>query len=118
MRKCSTKQPAGVSKVESVADDRLGYQVIRGAGQAHADTKVNFPFWRKIQVNRRKYLVLLQPNRVEVRSRPDGTVVFNTPGNLLREVIAQLYIGRKNESLVNTGAMKGLVKRGVEREIP
>lgn len=52
-RKCSA------SKVEAVAEDHLGDQVIGRGSDADPQTKVNFPFRRKVQVDGRENLVHL-----------------------------------------------------------
>src|ERR1700741_4180564 len=55
----NSRRPGGASKIEAVADDGLGDDMVGRAGETHADAEVNLPFGRNIQVNGRIDLVLL-----------------------------------------------------------
>src|SRR2546425_5723524 len=58
-------------EVEAVAEDQFGDQVIGRTGHANAKAEVDFPLGGKIQVNRRKDLVLLLADGGKIGGRPD-----------------------------------------------
>jgi len=56
--------------------------------------------------------------RTEVRDRSPGTVILQPASDSLRDVVTELEIGREHYALVNAGAMKRAVERGIEAQIP
>src|ERR1700740_3589876 len=101
MRASRNSFPRDGSEIETVAENHFGDEVVGRAGDADAQAEIDFPLGRKVQVNRRKNLVLLQRAGQELRSRPHRTVVFEATGDFFSEVVAELDVGRKHESLAN-----------------
>src|SRR5256884_1029210 len=109
---------SGALEVKPVAENHLGKQMIRCARHAHSHSKIDFPFGREIQVNRRKNLLLLLADGVEARHRTQRAVVLNSSGNFLGEIVAEFEIRREHQPLTYARAMKGPVERGIEGQIP
>src|SRR6266702_1691104 len=110
--------PKDASEIETVAENHLRKQVIRGARHAHTQPKIDFPLGREVQVNRGKNLLLLLAYRVKARDRAERAVILEASRDFLGEIVAELEVGRENETLIHTWAMEGSVKRGIERKIP
>jgi hypothetical protein len=55
----SIELPLFFLKIESVSQDHFSDQVVGRAGQTHAQSEVQFPLGRQIQIDRGKNLVLL-----------------------------------------------------------
>src|ERR1035438_7098854 len=77
---------------ESSADDRLHQHVVRPASYAHADSKVDLPLRRNIQIERGHELLRLARERIEFSNRPQTTVVFKAEGHDLGEVPGDLRV--------------------------
>src|SRR6266404_4800630 len=77
---------------EPVAHDRFHQQVIRALRDADAHSEVELPSRREIQVDRRHDLLLLLAQQIETADRAQRTVVFETTGDLLRDIVAHLEI--------------------------
>ena len=92
--------------------------MVGGMRHADAQAEIHFPFWRKVQIDGRKKLVLLLARRKKIGGRPDSSVVLEAPGDFLCEVVAELEIGRERHALVDTIPMKRPVKSRIEREVP
>src|SRR5690349_1956040 len=103
------------SKIETVAENHLGKQMIRRARHTNTHAEINFPFGREVQVNRRKDLLLLLADRVETRYRTQRAIILDAPCNLLGEIVAEFEIGRERQPLIYPRAMERPVKRGIER---
>src|SRR5438105_9802411 len=84
---------ATASETEAITQDHLRNQMIRAAGHAHTYPKIEFPFGREVQVNRRKDLLLLIAERIETRHGTHRAVVLESARNLGRQVITELEIG-------------------------
>src|SRR5260370_8341045 len=110
--KCST------SEIKPVAENHLGNQVIRRTRPTHTEPKIDFPLGGEIQVDGGEDLLLLLADRVEARDRTQRTVILDSPRDFLGEIVAELEVGRENDSLIHARAMKRAVKRGIEGEIP
>jgi hypothetical protein len=106
------------SKIETIAENHFSDQMIGRGGEADAQAEIDFPFGRQIQVEGGKNLLLLLPCGQEIRGWPDGTVIFDTSSDLLRKVVADFYVGRKDKTLAHRLAVKGTIEGGVEIEIP
>src|SRR5436853_7268901 len=105
-------------EIETVAENHLCQQVIRGTRHTHTQPKIDFPFGREIQVNGGENLLLLLADRVEACDRTQRAVILDAPRDLLGEIVAEFEVGRENETLVHARAMEGPVKCGIEGEIP
>jgi hypothetical protein len=46
-------------EIEAIADDAFEDEVVGRAGKSHAESEINFPLRREIQVNGGEYLMLL-----------------------------------------------------------
>src|SRR6266404_1024490 len=110
--------PKDASEIETVAENHLRNQVIRRTRHAHTQPKIDFPFGREIQVNRRKNLLLLLADGVETRYRTQRAVVLDSSSNFFGEIVAELEVRREHQPLVHARAMERPVKRGVEGQIP
>src|SRR5438874_340663 len=103
---------------ESAADDTFYDQMVGRASYADSDAKVEFPFWRHIEVNRRKEVLLLLTKRIEAAEIPVIAVILESSGNLLGHVVAELEIRRELHAFADAWAMPGAIECGVERQIP
>src|SRR5256885_3829836 len=104
----------GALEVKPVAENHLGKQMIRCARHAHSHSKIDFPYGREIQINRRKNLLLLLADRVEARHRTQRAVVLDSSSNFLGEIVAKLEVGREHQPLIYARPMERPVKRGIE----
>src|SRR5260370_40906805 len=57
-------------------------------------------------------------SRVKPRDRTERAVILDASRDFLGEIVAELEVGRENETLIHTWPMEGSVKRGIERKIP
>jgi len=92
--------------------------MVGGSGDADAESEVDFPLRRQIQIDGWKDLMLLESRGEEVRGRAYRPVVFDAAGDFLCEVVANFDVGRKDETLADRLTVQGAVERGVEIEIP
>src|SRR5207247_2676922 len=106
------------SKIEAIPQDHLGDKMVRAAGHPHTHAEVELPFRREVQVDGRKDLLLLVPQRVEACNRTERAVVFESGGDLGIEIVAELEVGRELESFLDAGSVERPVHVGVERPIP
>jgi len=99
---------------EAAAKNALDDQVISGRGRANTDAEVELPLRTKININCWNELLLLLAEGIETGDRSVGSVVFETAGDLLREIVTHLRVGRKHHALVDALAVKGAVERRIE----
>src|ERR1700681_2207575 len=92
--------------------------MVRGARHADAESKIDLPFRREIEVDGRKNLVLLLAEGEEAGYWAGRAVVFESTRDFFGEIVAELEVRRKDHALVDTCTVKGAAERGVEREIP
>src|SRR5215472_13266204 len=85
---------------------------------ADAQTKIHFPFRRKVQIDGRKELMLLLSDGEKIRCRANSAIVFKSAGDFFCKVVAELEIRRERDALVDTIAVKRPVKRRIERDVP
>src|SRR6266403_4971898 len=109
---------AGTSEIEAVAEDHFGDQVISGSCQSNSKAKIDFPFGRKIQIDRGKNLMLLLADGIEARNGPKGAVVFDATGDFLGEIVTEFEVGRKNDALLDARPVEGAVQSRVEGAVP
>src|SRR5215472_8564459 len=102
------------SKSKAIAQNHLGDQMIGGMRQANAQSEIHLPFRREVQINGRKDLVLLLTDRKKIRGRTDGAIVLESTCNSFREVVAELEVRRKDDSLRHTFAMEERSKVGLK----
>src|SRR5215831_2226701 len=105
-------------EIEAIAEDHLGDQVIRGMRHANTQAEIHFPFRRKIQIDGRENLVLLLTCRKKIRRLTNSAIVFKSAGDFFREVVAELEVGRKRDSLRDAGTMERAIKGWIKRPIP
>src|SRR5208282_1376813 len=105
-------------EVEPVAEDHLRDQMVGCAGDPHAQTEIDFPLRRNVQINGGNNLVLLLRNGVESRDGPHRAVIFQPAGNLRSEVVAEFEIRREDNALVHALSVTRSVERGVDRPVP
>src|SRR3981081_329794 len=96
---------------EAPSDDALYNQMIGGVRYIHPHAEINLPLRRKIKVNHRKDLLRLLRSRAEVRDRPKSSIVFETTGDLLREIKTDFRIRRKFPTSACIQTMQRPVKR-------
>jgi len=92
--------------------------VVGGTRDADAETEVDFPFRRQIQIDGGENLVLLERCGQEVSGWPDRAIIFDAASNFFREVVAEFEVWRENETLAHRLAVEGSVESGVETEVP
>src|SRR6476646_673711 len=93
--------PVFPSPAESAANDGFNDQVVRRPGDSPADTKVEFPFRRDIQVNGGKELLLLVGYRIKAADRAKRAVVFQSGAEGLGEIVRHFDIGRELKAQVD-----------------
>src|ERR1700674_3866578 len=103
---------------EAPPEDALDNQMIGGSGCADADSEVELPLRPQIEVNRRNELLLLLVEWIEDRDRSVPRVIFQPASDSFGEIIARLHVGGKHYALMNAGAVKRAVERGVETQVP
>ena len=86
--------------------------------RSYADTEVDLPVWRYVQIHCREELLLLIVKGLKAVQRSIVGVVFKIAGDVLVEVIADLGIGRKPYTLIDSLSVKRSFERGVHGEIP
>src|SRR5580692_274608 len=106
------------SKIETIAENHFGDEMIGRGGEADSQAEIDFPFGRQVQVDGGKNLLLLLPRGQEIRGWSDGTVVFDASGDFFRKVVTDFCVGRKNETLAHRLSVEGTIERGIEIEIP
>src|SRR4029077_7964800 len=106
------------SEIETITENHLCNQMVRGARYAYSQPEVDLPFGGKVQVNGGKNLLLLLVDGVKARHRTQRTVVFQAARKFLGEIVAEFKIGRKYQPLIHARSVKRPVKCGIEGEIP
>ena len=81
------------SEVEAVAENHFSNEMVRGPGDTHAHTEIDFPLGREIEVDGGKELVLLEGDRIKVGGGPDRAVILKAAGDFLGEIVAEFEIG-------------------------
>jgi hypothetical protein len=81
------------SPSETSADDAFHDQAIAGVVGLEADAEVQLPLGRNIEINRREELVILSSQRKKFGGWSERTIVFQSAGDLLGEVVADLRVG-------------------------
>src|SRR5205814_5338519 len=62
--------------------------------------------------------MLLFTKRVKSRNRTDGSVIFQTRGNLLSEIVTNLNVWRELKPALYIRPLKSALKRRIERQVP
>src|ERR1035441_1981775 len=99
---------------ESSANDRLHQHVVRPASYAHADSKVDLPLRRNIQIERGHELLRLAREGVEFSDWSQTTVVFETEGHDVGEVPGDLRVRSELPSPSSFGPGVGFLERRVD----
>ena len=81
---------------------------------ANADSKIEFPFRRDIEINRREEILLLFYKWIEAGEIAVIAVVFKPGSDLLRNVIRDLEVRRELDAFAHTWPVPGAVKRWIE----
>src|ERR1700722_18009245 len=103
--------------VEAAPHNSLHDQVIGGRGYSHTYPEVDLPIRRNIQIDRRKKLLLLIVEGVEITQTPIVGIVFESARYVFVEVITELRAGSKTNPLRNVLPMKRSFESGVDGEI-
>src|SRR3974390_2557661 len=103
--------------VEAAADDGFGEHVIGAGGYAHANSEIDLPFRRHVQIERRHELLRLQRERIEVTDRTPATVILQTKRNDLGEVPRDFGVGREAPLLIGGQPDNAAVEGGVDRPV-
>src|SRR5216684_2121520 len=85
--------PKDALEIETVAEDHLRKQVIRGTRHAHTHPKIDFPFGREIQINGGEDLLLLLADGIEARDWAQRAVILDASRNFLGEIVTELEVG-------------------------
>src|SRR5260370_2418568 len=94
------------SEIETVAENHLRKQVIRGARHAHTQPKIDFPLGREIQVNRGKNLLLLLAYRVKAPDRTERAEILHASRYFLVQIEPQLTFAHNNQTVFPTSPTK------------
>lgn len=101
-----------LSPCHATADDHLQDEVVSASGQTNADSEVEFPLGRDIQIDGREDLVLLFARRIKTANRADGAVVFNSAIDLLGERIGDFDVRSEFEPTFGAGSLQGALEDG------
>ncbi len=110
IRRSSKFCTASMRPGEAAADNAFDDEVIGGSGGAYADTEIELPLRAEVDIDGRKKLLLLVFKRQKIGCRAESAVVFQTTGNFLCDVVAELCIRRKRDSLMHAQAVPGTIK--------
>src|SRR5690349_18656537 len=66
------------------SQNQFHHQIISAPGKAKADTKIELPIWREIQIDSWEKLVLLFIGRGELSNRSQIAIVFDSGTHQLR----------------------------------
>ena len=80
-------------EIKAAAEDHFDQQVVRASRQTYADAEVEFPVRAEVEVDRRKYLVLLVRHSVKTCHRAERPIVFEPHIDSPRDRIADLEVG-------------------------
>lgn len=80
----------------------------------NAQAKIDLPLRTDIQINRGENLLLLLGDCIESGERANRAVIFQAPGDLTGEVVAEFEIWRKDDALMYALAMERAVERRVQ----
>src|ERR1035438_3037674 len=108
---------APLAPFEPAADDRLHQHVVCPAGYAHADSKIDLPLRRNVQVECRNELLRLARERIEFSDRPQTTAVFQAEGHSVGEGPGDLRVRSELPSPFGFGPGVGFLERRVESPI-
>src|SRR5271166_539996 len=104
--------------IESPPEDAFHDQMVSAGGHADSYTEIDLPVRRHIQVYRRKKLLLLVMQRIDVPDWPVGSVILQAARNIFVEVIAEFRIRRKLHAIRNARKIEGPLKSRINGEIP
>src|SRR6202789_300942 len=117
MSRCSID--GGVSPpVEAAAENHFEDEVIGRGGGADADTEVDLPYRRDIQVGDDKELLLLVVHGGDVAYGVIIGVVLEPTADYRGEIVADLGAGREAPSLVDVGAVQRAFQCRVDSKVP
>ena len=91
-------------EIETPADDELEEEAIGRVRQADGRPHVELPVRRQVEVEGRDDLMLGGP-------RAERPVVLDAQSDLLGDVVADLCVGREDETRGSVGARQGLLER-------
>src|SRR5215470_4882081 len=91
--------------------------MIGPVGHSHADSEVEFPGGRNVQVYTGEQLLLLVMQRVKARNRTQRAIIFETRADLFGDVIPRLEVRRELKAPLGVGTMDCPIERRVERQV-
>src|ERR1700723_3160274 len=104
--------------VEAAAENQFDDEVIGRGGGADADTEVDLPHRRDIEVGDDKELLLLVVHGGEVAYGVIIGVILEPTGDYRGEIVADLGAGREAPALIDVGAVQRAFQCRVDREVP
>src|SRR5579864_706575 len=103
---------------EAASDNALHNEVVCGWREAPADSEVELPLRRKIEVDGGENLVLLLAQRVKFSRGASRAVILDSTGDLLRDVVTDLHGRRESPALVDIQPVQGPFKSRIEAKVP
>src|ERR1700720_3324895 len=92
--------------------------MVSAAGHAYTDAKVELPIRRYVEINRRKDLLLLFTQGIEIADWTEPAVVFQPTDDLFRERIADLDVWRELKAELGARTFQSAIDRWIERQVP
>src|SRR6202453_5500257 len=116
---CRHSIDGGVSPpVEAAAENHFEDEVIGRGGGADADTEVDLPERRDIEVGDDKELLLLVVHGGDGAYRVIIGVILEPTADYRGEIVADLGAGREAPALIDVGAVQRAFQCRVDREVP
>lgn len=105
-------------KIEAVAEDHFGDEMVGRVRNADAKAEIDFPARIHVKVDSGENLVLLLAGGKKVRGGTERAIVFKPGADFPGQVVAELEVGREDEAPAGAFAVERFVERGIEGQIP
>src|ERR1700684_942157 len=92
--------------------------MIRAARCADAYSEVELPIGGQVQIEIGEEIVLFLVQGEKCAEGTDTAVILEAGVDFFRDVVADLYIRRKNQSLMHRQSVKRTVQRRIEGHVP
>ena len=107
----------GILEGEPSADDHLDDRAVSAIGEPKSDAEIEFPIGRKIEIKRRKKLMLLITGGIKSKDGPERAVVLRSQRDECCHVVTDLDIRRELETLVARRPAQALLQRRIQADI-
>src|SRR5215831_12090814 len=107
-----------LAKLKTPSNDCFEDQVVSAPGHADADTEIELPFGRYVQIDRGEDLMSLLARRIETAERAETAVVLQSGIHFFRYRVRDLEIRGKFKAAFLPRAAQCFLESWIEREIP